>query len=58
MTRLAGKSTACGAKKIQPQVESVSGQEVEELGEAGAAFVHKVKNRWLAVEHPQGSLQN
>jgi hypothetical protein len=30
------------------------GQEVEELGEDGATFVHKVKNRRLAMEHPQG----
>jgi hypothetical protein len=35
-------------------VEFVFGEEVEELGEDGATFVHKVKNRWLAVEHPQG----
>ena len=34
-------------------VELIFGQEVEELGEDGATFVHKVKNRWLAVEHPQ-----
>jgi len=34
-------------------VELVFGQEVEELGEDGATFVHKVKNRWLAVKHPQ-----
>jgi hypothetical protein len=30
------------------------GQEVEELGEDGATFVHKVKNRRLAVEHHRG----
>ena len=35
-------------------VEFVFGQEVEELGEDGATFVHKVKNRRLAVEHPRG----
>ena len=35
-------------------VELVFGEEVEELGEDGATFVHKVKNRWLAVKHPQG----
>ena len=35
-------------------VELVFGQEVEELGEDGATFVHKVKNRRLAVEHPRG----
>jgi hypothetical protein len=35
-------------------VELVIGQEVEELGENGTTFVHKVKNRWLAVKHPQG----
>ena len=35
-------------------VELVFGQEVEELGEDGATFVHKVKNRQSAVEHPQG----
>ena len=34
-------------------VELVFGQEVEELGEAGATFVHKVKNRRLAMKHPQ-----
>ena len=34
-------------------VEFVFGQEVEELGEDGATFVHKVKNRWIAVEHPR-----
>jgi FtsZ-binding cell division protein ZapB len=32
-------------------VEFVFGQEVEELGEDGATFVHKVKNRQSAVEH-------
>src|SRR5208283_2204187 len=35
-------------------VELVFGEEVEELGEDGATFVHKVKNRQSAVEHPQG----
>jgi predicted methyltransferase MtxX (methanogen marker protein 4) len=35
-------------------VEFAFGQEVEELGEDGATFVHKVKNRQSAVEHPQG----
>ena len=34
-------------------VEFVLGQEVEELGEDGATFVHKVKNRQPAVEHPR-----
>jgi hypothetical protein len=34
-------------------VEFVFGQEVEELGEDGATFVHKVENRRLAVEHPR-----
>jgi predicted translin family RNA/ssDNA-binding protein len=34
-------------------VELVFREEVEELGEDGATFVHKVKNRLLAVEHPQ-----
>jgi hypothetical protein len=35
-------------------VELVFGQEVEELGEDGATFVHKVKNRRNAGNHPQG----
>lgn len=35
-------------------VEFVFGEEVEELGEDGATFVHKVENRRLAVEHPRG----
>jgi hypothetical protein len=35
-------------------VEFVFGQEVEELGEDGATFVHKVKNRRNAGSHPQG----
>jgi hypothetical protein len=35
-------------------VEFVFGEEVEELGQDGATFVHKVKNRQSAVEHPQG----
>src|ERR1039458_1510325 len=35
-------------------VKLVLGQEVEELGEDGATFVHKVKNRWPAVKHPRG----
>ena len=34
-------------------VELVLGQEVEELGEDGATFVHKVENRQLAVKHPR-----
>ena len=34
-------------------VEFVFGQEVEELGEDGATFVHKVKSRRLAVEYPR-----
>jgi hypothetical protein len=34
-------------------VELVFGEEVEELGEDGATFVHKVENRQLAVEHPR-----
>jgi hypothetical protein len=34
-------------------VELVFGQEVEKLGEDGATFVHKVKNRRLTVEHPR-----
>jgi hypothetical protein len=34
-------------------VELVLGEEVQELGEDGATFVHKVKNRWMAVEHPR-----
>jgi hypothetical protein len=34
-------------------VEFVFRQEVEGLGEDGATFVHKVKNRRLAVEHLQ-----
>ena len=35
-------------------VEFVFGEAVEELGEDGATFVHKVKNRRLAGEHPRG----
>jgi hypothetical protein len=35
-------------------VELVFGEEVKELGEDGATFVHKVKNRQSAVEHSQG----
>jgi hypothetical protein len=35
-------------------VELVFGEEVEELGQDGATFVHKVKNRRLAVKHPRG----
>jgi hypothetical protein len=35
-------------------VELVFGQEVEELGEDGATFVHKVENRRNAGSHPQG----
>lgn len=34
-------------------VAFVLGQEVEELGEDGATFVHKVKNRSHAGRHPQ-----
>ena len=34
-------------------VELVLGQEVEELGEDGTTFVHKVENRQLAVKHPR-----
>jgi hypothetical protein len=34
-------------------VEFVFGEEVEELCEDGATFVHKVKNRRLAAEHPR-----
>ncbi len=34
-------------------VELVFGQEVEELGEDSATFVHKVENRWIAVNHPR-----
>ncbi len=32
-------------------VELVFRQEVEELGEDSATFVHKVENRWMAVNH-------
>lgn len=35
-------------------VELVFGEVVEELGEDGATFVHKVKNRKNAGNHPQG----
>ena len=35
-------------------VEFVFGEEVEELGEDGATFVHKVENRRNAGSHPQG----
>jgi hypothetical protein len=35
-------------------VELVFGEEVQELGEDGATFVHKVKNRQPAVEYPRG----
>ena len=35
-------------------VELVFGEEVEELGEDGATFVHKVENRRNAGSHPQG----
>src|SRR5664279_271967 len=35
-------------------VELVFGEEVEELGEDGATFVHKVENRKNAGNHPQG----
>ena len=34
-------------------VELVLGEEVKELGEDGATFVRKVKNRQPAVEHPR-----
>src|ERR1017187_4159625 len=34
-------------------VELVFGEEVQELGEDGATFVHRVKNRQPAVEHPR-----
>src|ERR1039457_3417886 len=37
-------------------VELVFGQEVEELGEDGATFAHKVKNRQPAVAHPRGGV--
>jgi hypothetical protein len=36
-----------------PLVALVFRQEVEELGEDGATFVHKVKNRQPAVEPPR-----
>jgi len=35
-------------------VELVFGEEVEELGEDGATFVHKMENRRNAGSHPQG----
>ena len=35
-------------------VELVFGEEVEELGENGTTFVHKVENRRNAGSHPQG----
>ena len=35
-------------------VELIFGETVEELGEDGATFVHKVKNRRNAGNHPQG----
>ena len=34
-------------------VELVLGEEIQELGEDGAALVHRVENRWNAVNHPQ-----
>jgi hypothetical protein len=34
-------------------VEFVFGEEVQELGEDGATFVHKVENRHVAVNHPR-----
>ncbi len=34
-------------------VEFVFGQEVQELGEDGATFVHKMENRGIAVNHPR-----
>jgi len=39
-------------------VELVFGQEVEELGEDGATFVHKVENRRNAGSHLKESSQN
>ena len=35
-------------------VELVFGEEVQQLGEDGATFVHKVKNRQPTVAHPRG----
>jgi hypothetical protein len=35
-------------------VELVFWEKVEQLGEDGATFVHKVKNRRNAGSHPQG----
>ena len=37
-------------------VEFIFGEEVEELGEDGATFVHKVENRRNAGSHPQGMI--
>jgi hypothetical protein len=37
-------------------VEFIFGQEVQELGEDGATFVHKVKSRQSAVKHPRKAL--
>jgi hypothetical protein len=37
-------------------VEFIFGEEVEELGEDGATFVHKVENRRNAESHPQGMI--
>jgi len=34
-------------------VELVFGEEVQELGEDSATFVHRVENRWIAVNHPR-----
>ena len=38
-------------------VEFVFGEEVQELGEDGATFVHKVKNRRNAGNHPQRTVE-
>ena len=38
-------------------VELVLGEEVQELGEDGATFVHKVKNRRNAGNHPQRTVE-
>jgi hypothetical protein len=37
-------------------VELVFGEEVQELGEDGATFVHKVENRHEAVNHPRKAI--
>jgi hypothetical protein len=41
------------AGKGDTLVELVFGQEVQELGEDGATFVHKLENRQTPVIHPQ-----